>query len=171
MSKLAKAERKILERRSSDDRQMAAFRKLIRLHQHEIPRLKLTSFPISSPVYPKPKFFLFQTMLVLRFTEVMVIVEGNKDIGSSSVPKHCRRAILGCGAALVCFPVPFNLCLLRGNHRAGTAWKTGRLLWKTSDVIWRPWRVAAATESLQLLTAASAWFIPFSPSWSKGLPC
>jgi hypothetical protein len=112
MSILVKAEKNITEKRGSDHRQIVAFRKVIRLHQHEVPRLKLTTTHIPSPAYPKAKFFFFQTMLVLRFTEVTLIVEGDKDIDLSSVPKHRRRAILGCGTALVCFPSPFFLQLV-----------------------------------------------------------
>lgn len=112
MSILAQAEKNIAEKRGSDHRQIVAFRKLIRMHKHEVPRFKLTNAPIPSPAYPKAKFFFFQTLLVLRFTEVMLIVEGDKDVGLSSVPKHRRRAILGCGTALVRFSSPFFLQLV-----------------------------------------------------------
>jgi hypothetical protein len=112
MSILVQAEKNITEKRGPENRQIVAFRKLIRLHQHEVPRFKLTTAPIPSPAYPKAKIFFFQTMLVLRFTEVMLIVEGDKDNDLSSVPKHRRRAILGCGTALVCFPFPFFLQLV-----------------------------------------------------------
>jgi hypothetical protein len=112
MSILVKAEKNIAEKQGSDHRQIVAFRKVIRLHEHKVPRFKLTTAPIPSPAYPKAKFFFFQTMLVFRLTEVMLIVEGDKDIDLSSVPKHRRRAILGCGTALVRFSSPFFLQLV-----------------------------------------------------------
>jgi len=112
MSILVEAEKNVAEKQGSDNQQIAAFRKVIRLHQHKVPRFKLTTTHIPSAAYPKAKFFFFQTMLVLRFTEVMLIVEGDKDIDLSFVPKHRRCAILGCGTALVCFPFPFFLQLV-----------------------------------------------------------
>jgi len=112
MSILVKAEKNIAEKWGSDHQQIVAFWKLIRLHKHQVPCFKLTTASIPSPAYPKAKFFFFQTMLVLWFMEVMLIVEGDKDIDLSSVPKHRRHAILGCGTTLVCFPSPFFLQLV-----------------------------------------------------------